>query len=109
VHPPAPTPAARTHPSRPAARPPAPTPSPPRPGPARAPALVPEVPDTGEIEAHARLLSRLDHLGVADGTARLHDSAYSGVGQHEQPVGEGKERVTGRRRACRTVAGPAHC
>ena len=47
-------------------------------------------------------------LVVAHRAARLDHGGHAGVGQHEQPVGEGEEGVAGPRAALGPLAGLLH-
>ena len=59
---------------------------------------VPEVAlATGRHHGDAGFVGCRDDLAVPDRAAGLDDRRHSGVGQHQQAVGEGEERITGRR------------
>src|SRR5664280_3055496 len=70
---------------------------------------VPEVAfATGHDHGDAGLVGGGGHLVVADRAAGLHDGGHPGIGQYQQAVGEGEERVAGRRRPGGPLPGLGH-
>src|SRR5450755_432324 len=52
-----------------------------------------EVSNAGENHGNAAFVRRGDHLGVADAAAGLDDGNRAVLGDHIEPVAEGKKRV----------------
>ena len=48
-----------------------------------------------EDQSNTLLVGRLDDLFIPNGAARLYHRRHPGIGQHIEPVAEGKERVAG--------------